>query len=72
VLGGFYFFYNGSVGYKGRTRSQGFVLKKKNAIFIFSAMLAKYTLRWKFYRTVAIFYNAPYYDLVLKYGLFIL
>jgi hypothetical protein len=27
-------------------------------------MLAKYTLRWKFYRTAAILCSAPHYDLV--------
>jgi hypothetical protein len=27
-------------------------------------MLAKYTLRWKFYRTAAFLCNAPHYDLV--------
>jgi hypothetical protein len=31
---------------------------------VYAYMLAKYTLRWKFYRTTAILCNAPHYDLV--------
>lgn len=33
-------------------------------ILVYAYMLAKFTLRWKFYRTVAILCNAPQYDLV--------
>ena len=29
-------------------------------------MLAKFTLRWKFYRTAAFICNAPYYDSVCE------
>ncbi|KAL9124883.1 MAG: hypothetical protein Q9217_005841 [Psora testacea] len=33
-------------------------------LLVYAYMLAKFTLRWKFYRTAAIICNAPHYDLV--------
>ena len=33
---------------------------------VFAYMLAKFTLRWKFYRTAPIICNAPHYDSVRK------
>jgi hypothetical protein len=33
-------------------------------VLVYAYMLAKYTLRWGFYRTAAIICNTPHYDLV--------
>lgn len=53
-----------------RARYDGFPVRKlppfvaSRHVLLYSYMLAKYTMRWKFYRTAAIFCNAPRYDLV--------
>ena len=39
-----------------------FVASRHGLIYVY--MLAKYTLRWKFYRVAAILCRAPHYDLV--------
>jgi hypothetical protein len=53
-----------------RAQYDGFPVRKlppfvaSRHVLVYTYMLAKYTLRWKFYRTAAIICNAPHYDLV--------
>ena len=53
-----------------RAQYDGFSVRKlppfvaSRHVLIYAYMMAKYTLRWKFYRTAAILCNAPRYDLV--------
>lgn len=53
-----------------RARYDGFPIRKLPPIsaschvLVYAYMLAKYTSRWTFYRTAAIFCNAPHYYLV--------
>lgn len=53
-----------------RAQYDGFSVRKlppfvaSRHILVYAYMLAKYTLRWKFYRTAAILCHAPHYDLV--------
>lgn len=53
-----------------RAQYDGFPVRKlppfvtARHVFVYAYMLAKFTLRWSFYRTVAIMCNAPRHDLV--------
>ena len=53
-----------------RAQYDGFPVRKlppfvtSRHVLVYAYMLAKFTSRWKFYRTVAIICNAPHYDLV--------
>ncbi|KFY67434.1 hypothetical protein V496_01625 [Pseudogymnoascus sp. VKM F-4515 (FW-2607)] len=53
-----------------RARYDGFPVRKlpifvaSRHVLVYTYMLAKYTSRWKFYRTAAKLCNAPNYDLV--------
>lgn len=53
-----------------RARYDGFPVRKlplfvaSRHVLVYTYMLAKYTLRWKFYRTVAFLQNASHYHLV--------
>jgi len=53
-----------------RAQYDGFPVRKlppfvaSRHVLVYAYMLAKYTLRWKFYRTAAILCNAPHSDLV--------
>ncbi|OCL13445.1 hypothetical protein AOQ84DRAFT_415280 [Glonium stellatum] len=53
-----------------RARYDGFPIQKlppfvaSRHVLVYAYMLAKYTSRWKFYRTAAILCNAPHYGLV--------
>ena len=53
-----------------RAQYDGFPVRKlppfvtSRHILVYAYMLAKFTSRWKFYRTAAILCNAPHYDLV--------
>jgi hypothetical protein len=53
-----------------RARYDGFPIRKlppfvaSRHVLLYAYMLAKYTLRWKFYRTAAILCNIHHYDLV--------
>lgn len=53
-----------------RAQYDGFPVRKlppfvtSRHVFVYAYMLAKFTLRWSFYRTAAIMCNAPRHDLV--------
>ena len=53
-----------------RAQYDGFPVRKlppfatSRHVLVYAYMLAKFTLRWKCYRTAAIICNAPHYDLV--------
>ncbi|KAL2037606.1 hypothetical protein N7G274_009719 [Stereocaulon virgatum] len=53
-----------------RAQYDGFPVRKlppfvaSRHVLVYAYMLAKFTLRWKFYRTAAVICNAPHYDLV--------
>jgi hypothetical protein len=53
-----------------RAQYDGFPVRKlppfvaSRHVLVYAYMLAKYTSRWKFYRTAAILCNSPDYDLV--------
>ncbi|KAH8749591.1 hypothetical protein BGZ57DRAFT_945627 [Hyaloscypha finlandica] len=53
-----------------RARYDGFPIRKlppfvvSRYLLLYAYMLAKYTLRWKFYRTAGILCNIHYYDIV--------
>jgi hypothetical protein len=53
-----------------RAQHDGFPVRKlpphvtSRHVLVYAYMLAKFTSRWKFYRTVAVICNVPHYDLV--------
>ena len=55
-----------------RAQYDGFPVRKlppfvaSRHVLVYAYMLAKYTSRWKFYRTAAVLCNAPRYDLVCE------
>jgi hypothetical protein len=55
-----------------RAQYDGFPVRKlpffvaRRHLLVYAYMLAKYTLRWTFYRTLAILCNAPHYSVVCE------